>query len=166
MIKYFAILLPFIIGSFVRCQHQKNIPVNDILQFAYYKYAQTAHDMNPQHGIPRTTSSDGRWIVRPASDWTSGFYPGVLWQLYDFSHNKDMKQLAETWTAQIEGQKNCTDTHDVGFQIFCSFGNGYRLTNDPEYKVVLLQTAASLNSRFNQKVGAIKSWDWQPDPPQ
>ena len=30
--------------------------------------------------------------------------------------------------------KNIKWNHDVGFMIYCSFGNGLRLTGDPEYK--------------------------------
>jgi uncharacterized protein YyaL (SSP411 family) len=48
--------------------------------------------------------------------------------------------------------------------LYCSFGNGYRLTNDPAYKDIMLQGARSLSSRFNEKTGCIKSWDhgkWQ-----
>src|SRR5581483_1174448 len=50
-------------------------------------------------------------------------------------------------------------THDVGFVLMTSFGNGYRLTHDPHYRDVLLTGAESLGSRFNPTVGSIKSWD-------
>jgi len=46
--------------------------------------------------------------------------------------------------------------------LFCSFGNGYRSTNDPAYKEVLLCGAKTLCSRFNPKVGMIRSWDSRP----
>ncbi len=61
---------------------------------------------------------------------------------------------------RIENEKYTTDNHDVGFMLYCSFGNGLRLTSNDEYKQVLLQGAESLSTRFRPKVGCIRSWDW------
>jgi len=38
------------------------------------------------------------------------------------------------------------------------FGTGYRLTKDPHYKEVIIQGAKTLSTRFNPKVGTLKSW--------
>jgi unsaturated chondroitin disaccharide hydrolase len=46
----------------------------------------------------------------------------------------------------------------LGFQIFNSFGNGYRLTKNPEYKEIILKTADTLATLFNPKAGTILSW--------
>lgn len=59
----------------------------------------------------------------------------------------------------MEQEKLNATTHDMGFKMFCSFGNGYRLTEDPRYKDILLQSAGTLVTRFNPKVGCIRSWD-------
>jgi unsaturated chondroitin disaccharide hydrolase len=48
--------------------------------------------------------------------------------------------------------------HDLGFQIYSSFGNGYRLTNNKEYKDIIVRTSDSLAKLFNPKVGTILSW--------
>jgi rhamnogalacturonyl hydrolase YesR len=74
------------------------------------------------------------------------------------------ERTARQWTAVLEEEKKNLNTHDVGFIIYSSFGNGYRLTRDPSYKDVLVEAAQSLATRFNAKVGAIRSWDfdaWQ-----
>ena len=39
--------------------------------------------------------------------------------------------------------------HDLGFLVFCSYGNGYRLTKNPAYKQVILDTADTLATLFN-----------------
>jgi hypothetical protein len=44
--------------------------------------------------------------------------------------------------------------------LFCSYGNALRLTPDPAYRAVLIQGARSLGSRYNPKVGLIRSWDF------
>ena len=52
-------------------------------------------------------------------------------------------------------------THDLGFMLNNSFGQGYRITGDATYREVLLSGASSLASRYNDTVGCIKSWDGQ-----
>ena len=42
--------------------------------------------------------------------------------------------------------------------VFCSYGNGYRLTGNPEYKQVIINTADSLSALFNPRVGNMLSW--------
>jgi hypothetical protein len=96
--------------------------------------------------------------VKP-SDWTSGFYPGCLWFGYEMTGNNKLKKAAERHTKLLENQKNNNTTHDMGFKMCCSFGNGYRFTHKPYYKEVLLQSARTLASRFNPTVGCIRSWD-------
>jgi unsaturated chondroitin disaccharide hydrolase len=114
--------------------------------------------------FPRTIKPDGSLKGVPSPDWTSGFYSGNLWQMYDYTKDKKWEQAARYWTAGLEKEKFNTHTHDLGFMLYCSFGNGYRLTNDPVYKEILLQGAKSLTTRFSPVTGCIKSWDhgrWQ-----
>ena len=109
--------------------------------------------------FPRSTGKDGKIRYTDVADWTGGFWAGGLWYLYENSGDAKWKQAAVKWTeALAKGQYN-TAHHDVGFVMYCSYGNAWRLTGDPEYKKVLLQSAESLSSRFNPKVGSIMSWN-------
>lgn len=108
---------------------------------------------------PRTYEDDELKTVS-SSDWTSGFFPGILWYLYEYSGDDRLYIEAEKFSAGLFKEKNNTGTHDLGFILFCSLGNAYRITGDALYKEVLLEGAGSLASRYNPKVGAIKSWDW------
>lgn len=109
--------------------------------------------------FPRTIEY-GQLILVPASDWTSGFFPGQLWYLYEFSKDKKWLKAAKKFTMGIEQEKFNATTHDMGFKIYCSFGNGYRLTKQKKYKEVIIQSAKTLITRFNTEVGAIRSWDF------
>ena len=100
------------------------------------------------------------WVTSDASGWTSGFLPGILWAAYESTGETAWRTRAETWTAGLEDCKNDTTTHDVGFQIFSSFGRGYLLTGDAAYRDVVITTAGSLATRFNPTVGALRSWSW------
>jgi unsaturated chondroitin disaccharide hydrolase len=107
---------------------------------------------------PRTLDSLKLKLVS-SKDWTSGFFPGELWYLYEYTQDNKWKTEAEKFTANMEREKTNGGTHDMGFKMNSSFGNGYRLTSDPHYKEVIIQSAKTLATRFNPKVGCIKSWD-------
>jgi unsaturated chondroitin disaccharide hydrolase len=107
---------------------------------------------------PRTLDSLQLKLVS-SRDWTSGFFPGQLWFLYEQTKKQEWKKQAVNYTANIEREKTNGGTHDMGFKIWCSFGQGYRLTKDPHYKDVIIESARTLATRFNAKAGVIKSWD-------
>lgn len=97
-------------------------------------------------------SSDSRW-------WCSGFFPGVLWYLYENDKSPEILKYAKLYTDRVEREKYTTDNHDVGFMLYCSFGNGLRLTGEEHYKEVLLTGAKSLVTRYRPNIGLIRSWD-------
>ena len=105
---------------------------------------------------PSSTSSTGSWNTTSASGWTSGFFPGALWLMFERSGVESWKNAAQAWQAGIESQKDNTSTHDLGFEIFTSFGNGYRLTGNDAYRQVIVTAAMSLSTRYNATVGCIK----------
>lgn len=110
-------------------------------------------------GYPRSIDNGTTWETTEPRSWTSGFFPGILWQLYKYTENDSFLQQAQRWTNGLEEQKTAP-THDVGFIINNSFGHGYRNAGIENYKETTLQAAEHLASRFNPRVGAIKSWDW------
>jgi unsaturated chondroitin disaccharide hydrolase len=111
---------------------------------------------------PRTLEN-GKLKLVASRDWTSGFFPGVLWLLYEQTQEETLMLLAKDFTAAIEQEKLNATTHDMGFKIYCSFGNGYRLTNDSHYRDVIIQSARTLSTRFNENIGCIRSWDHNRD---
>jgi unsaturated chondroitin disaccharide hydrolase len=99
------------------------------------------------------------WRVVDYKDWTSGFWPGELWYLYEFSGDKKIEVAADKFTRYLTPLSVTPALdHDLGFQVFNSFGNGYRITKNPEYKDVILKTADTLATLFNPNVGTILSW--------
>ncbi|RYY59575.1 MAG: glucuronyl hydrolase [Chitinophagaceae bacterium] len=111
---------------------------------------------------PRTLDK-GKLKLVASRDWTSGFFPGELWYLYEYTGKKQWKSRAISATTLIEKEKYNAGTHDMGFKMYCSFGNSYRLTNDPHAKEVLMQSARTLATRFNKTAGVIRSWDHNRD---
>jgi unsaturated chondroitin disaccharide hydrolase len=117
---------------------------------------------NPKVVSPRSMRDDTLFMV-PSKDWTSGFYAGNLWYTYELTNDEFWKQKAIEFTAPIENEKNDKTTHDLGFKLYCSFGNGYRLSSNPAYREILLQSARTLCTRYNPIVGSMRSWDHSTD---
>ena len=111
---------------------------------------------------PRTADQNKLKLVK-GQDWTSGFFPGELWFMYEYTGKKKWLEPARKFTAALEKQKFYGGTHDLGFMMYCSFGNGYRLTGDTAYRNVIIQAAKTLCTRFNPITGVIKSWDFNTD---
>ena len=112
--------------------------------------------------MPRNIlSGESKWNCRKTNkeEWTSGFWPGILWYDYEATSDLKIKQEAEKYTQTLEFlSKTPAFDHDLGFLMFCSYGNAYRLTGNPQYKKILLDTADTLATLFNPKVGTILSW--------
>lgn len=112
---------------------------------------------------PRSINNQGKMIVVPSADWTSGFFPGELWYMYQYTNDMKWKELARKYTQPIEREKSNGKTHDMGFKMYCSFGNGYRLTGDESYKEILLESARTLATRYKPNAKIIRSWDHNKD---
>lgn len=109
--------------------------------------------------IPRAVSGGKAVATVGAGDWTAGFDAGSLWLLYEHSQDQTYLTAAQNWTKALYGQRLRTDTHDIGFAIMSSYGQGYRITKNEDYVAVITTAAQSLSTRFNATVGCTKSWD-------
>ncbi|HTM92894.1 MAG TPA: glycoside hydrolase family 88 protein [Flavisolibacter sp.] len=150
--------------------HKQNVsPRKDLLQTIrqnfYDASAQYTAMMKrlPPYRFPKTYYADKDSLETSNSGWwCSGFYPGTLLYLYEQTKDPSLLNEAERILKVLEKEKNNTSTHDLGFMMFCSFGNANRIAPKPEYKDILLTSAKSLSTRFNPKVGCIRSWDSNP----
>jgi unsaturated chondroitin disaccharide hydrolase len=161
----FLVLCLFIIAS---CNRPKPIEkvIDDALLFSVRQYTFMADVMKDKPDLlPRTIDTTGKLVTAKSNWWTSGFFPGSLWYLYQYSKDEKIKDFAAMMTARIEKEKNNTGTHDLGFMLYCSFGNGFRLADDTSYSSIMLTGARSLSTRFRPKIGCIQSWNsrkgWQ-----
>jgi rhamnogalacturonyl hydrolase YesR len=124
--------------------------------------AAKAENKTPMPVAPRTLK-DGELVVVPSRDWTSGFFSGVLWYLYEYTGKKEWQEAAKQYTGRLEPEQWNKKTHDMGFKMYCSYGNAYRLTKDKAYKDILIQSAKTLSTRFRPITGVIRSWDHSGD---
>jgi hypothetical protein len=110
--------------------------------------------------IPRSMDLSSGVVKKVKSkDWTSGFFPGNLWQIYSLTGDVRFKEKAILWNAFIEKEKFNNTTHDMGFKVYCSFGKGLKVQDNAKYKNIIVKSAQTLVTRFDTKIGAIRSWD-------
>jgi unsaturated chondroitin disaccharide hydrolase len=115
---------------------------------------------NSDKDMPRAIENGSKeWNYVNYRDWCSGFWSGILWKLYEATGENKWKTAADKYTRELTPLSNHSGfDHDLGFIMFNSFGNGYRLTKNPDYKPVILRSADSLATLFNPKIGTILSW--------
>ena len=139
-------------------------PLREVLDAALAQSADQYRFMLKQLGderaIPRTFEHGKLFKPHLDRDWTVGFFPGSLWYLYEATGDAAWRASAERYTDYVASWAGNKGTHDVGFVLYCSYGNGLRLTKNAAYADILRAGAATLAGRFSPTVGAIKSWDW------
>lgn len=129
--------------------------------FADSQYHLMMHSLPYGKDMPQTFDFKNGKVKSYHGDrtwWCTGFYPGNLWYIYEQTKDTAIRREAERALAYIEPNKTYTGNHDLGFMMFCSFGNAYRLTGDTAYKNVVFTAAESLSKRYIPSVGAIQSW--------
>ncbi|MCS3556189.1 MULTISPECIES: glycoside hydrolase family 88 protein [unclassified Sphingobacterium] len=110
-----------------------------------------------------TSFKNGQYVNWGSSWWCSGFYPGTVLYLYEYSKDVKLLDEAKRKLKYLEKEKNNKGTHDLGFMLYCSFGNALRLTNDSvAYENILSTGAASLATRYSDTTKTIRSWDGKP----
>lgn len=157
------------------CAHRPSatMDVKKALDYCAEQTQRTLTELKTDSGIdytmmPRNILLDEqRWNCRKATkeEWCAGFWPGVLWYDYEYTQDKRILEEAEKFTHSLEFLSRIPAfDHDLGFLVFCSYGNGYRLTKNPAYKQVILDTADTLATLFNPVVGTILSWPREVEP--
>ncbi|WP_345947615.1 glycoside hydrolase family 88 protein [Mucilaginibacter sp. PAMB04274] len=114
----------------------------------------------PKDSLPETFQNN-RSKSTSAKNWVSGFYPGTMFYLYKGTQEPAMYTAGLEKLPVMEPMKTI-DSHDIGFMMYCSFGNANQIKPSAAYKDVLLTSAQSLSKRFNPKVGCTMSWSSKP----
>ena len=169
LLKISTLVLLF--SAFALTGHaDSSFQVEQQLQRCHQKVRQALHDLQKPDGTldytmePRNILHGDKqkaWNCRKATaeEWCSGFWPGILWMDYGYSHDSIVGQAAEGYTAAL---KSCVYRpvydHDLGFITFCSFGKGYEQNHNATYRQTLLDAADSLATLFRPLVGTILSW--------
>lgn len=152
------------------CSHDKRdeLSVKEELAYCNGQIQRSLSEINGTQMIPRNIADSlTRWKLAPVTigEWTAGFWPGILWYNYENTRKASDADAAAYYTDLLAPlTKLPAYDHDLGFQIFCSYGNGYRLTGNEKYKQIILNAADTLATLFNPVVGTILSWPREVEP--
>ncbi|MFD2570321.1 glycoside hydrolase family 88 protein [Spirosoma soli] len=138
---------------------QAPVDVDKEFAFAAQQYERMLKAHPDTTKFPQSTNPDGSIRDMKSDWWCSGFFGGSLWYIYERTKDPAWKDAAHKWSMAVAKEQYNTGTHDLGFMLYCPFGNGYRLTKNEAYKPIMLTGAKSLSTRFDPKVGLIKSWN-------
>jgi len=134
---------------------------SDTMGFISEQLENTLKAENDPNKTPRTIDSDGSLKTVGIYGWTSGFFAGNLWYMYELSKEDKWKNEAVKWTEALDTIQYWSGNHDVGFMIYCSYGNGLKFAGLDQYKDIIVQTAESLSKRYSATTLAIKSWEYR-----
>lgn len=165
MRKY--ILLPIFI-LVVACSQEPNVTQQLIdhsdaqLEYAIKRLEASKAQANY---LPRSIK-DGAVTLVSATDWTSGFFPGNLWMMFELTGDEKWKKAAVEYTEPLENEQWNGGDHDIGFKMYCSYGRAIKYVDDVKYRDILIQSAKTLATRYSPSVGCIRSWDSTPNTSQ
>ncbi len=152
----------------ISCKSQKEEEptINDLSveQLLMVRYDQLASYPVDSVSFPRSYSRKKNATIKvPSKDWTSGFFVGNLLQLHTLTGEDRFRESAIQWLPYMKKEELNGKTHDMGFKIWCSYGEAFEQTGKEEYKQVILKSAQTLSTRFNENVGSLRSWDFNAD---
>lgn len=143
------------------CTAPKEESMSDLTNRVFAMAAEQCKLMDKQlndSNSPRTFTPQGIFVPTTLSWWCSGFYPGTMWYIYKQTGDEQIKALADKHTRKLADVAACASGHDIGFQYWCSYGNGLLETDNKDYLPTLEEASAMLARRFNPTVGCIRSW--------
>lgn len=145
----------------VGCSHPSEMDslLQHDIEVAGEQLSAFAQKFDALQATPRSWNGTDYTSISP-TDWTIGFYPGTLWLYYELTGDKKYEDLALKYTARVAGNETRTNTHDLGFIIFCSYGRQQEVERDSTSAAMIVKASDSLISRFDPEVGLIRSWDF------
>ena len=153
-----GLLSLFVLGACSAERDPKIASLKHALEVADSQLLDAAAELDTTNCFPRALMPKFRAV--DAKDWTSGFFPGSLWQCYRFTGDEKLLAEARKYTDRLEGIQYYKGTHDLGFMVFCSFGQQMQTLHDRHSEEVIVEAAKSLVSRCDPRIGLIRSWDF------
>lgn len=155
-----AIALGLIINEASYAQNSMKALIDENFELAEKQYLYMARQNLEKEKMPQSFNEQtGKFDARDIKWWCSGFYPGTLWYIYEQTKNPEIRKEAERSLKVIEPNQHYTGNHDLGFMIYCSFGNAYRITGNEAYKKIIFNASEALSTRYRPSIKSIQSWN-------
>src|SRR5258706_2002575 len=130
------------------------------LQLAQQQLGKTLGYITTSQFPQLTAPPTNLWNAGPVTEWSSGFFPGWIWYIYEQQLDPSLLARAKAQTSSLSGEATDASSHDIGFRIMNSYGSGYRITRDPSYMSVIQTAAQTLATLYQPGAGVINSWPY------
>ena len=141
--------------------HAGTPPLTDRMDACMDKIIHTLEYVQDSVSGPRNVpSGERRWKLAPVTEWTSGYWPGILWYACGWSSDEKIRLRAERATDTVLSVMDRTGNHDLGIMTVASAGNAYRFTGEEKYRDAIIEAAGYLSRLYNPRVGTINSWPY------
>ena len=131
-------------------------PLRSALNFSA---AQARRILDQYPGYTPMYTVGGRWN-REGERWThwcEGFFPGILWLLFESTGAEEWARQARTLSRRLERRQYDRSVHDLGFLFLSTYLREYFLTGEGHLRDVLVQAGRTLALR-RQKGGYLASF--------
>ena len=108
----------------------------------------------------------GKWKLGGPSNWTAGYFAGMLWLMYEETKDPAWLERARRWTDPIGEFRRDKRDLNFGLSFMPTFAAGYRLSGDAAYRQIALDAAGALAARYMPAGKYIRSWGTVGNPKQ
>lgn len=112
-------------------------------------------------------SKDKHYKLNPNTEWTSGFWSGLLWLCYEHTGDSKFRDAAantvESFRERLKN-KVALDHHDIGFLYSLSSKAQWIVEKDEAARALTIQAADQLLTRWREKSQLIQAWGPEIDP--
>jgi unsaturated chondroitin disaccharide hydrolase len=111
-------------------------------------------------------SENGKYLLNNNTDWTDGFWSGILWLAYEYSQDEAIRDAAvktvENFRDRLNTMKSL-DHHDIGFLYSLSSKAQWMIEKDEAARELTIAAADVLLRRWRPKAGLIQAWGREGD---
>lgn len=127
------------------------------LDFAQQQVAATTQ-RTPDYFPIYTTH--GKWFHEGElwTDWTGGFFAGMMWKFHQQTGDEQWRVRAERYSRLLEHRQHDRNVHDLGFIFLNTYLPWYRLTGENHLHEVVLQAGRTLAMRFMERGQYLRSF--------
>ncbi|MFW6351143.1 MAG: hypothetical protein ACOC2E_02035 [Bacteroidota bacterium] len=147
------IFLLIFLGIFTMCEQDKSLDAKKEIDYCVQKTFMTTQSDMEEGFMPRNIGKGQKnWNLTRVSNWTAGYYSGILWNIYAFTGDTYWKDHAHRYTQMLMPDwQTYFNRQDFAHSLMLSFGNGYAATGDSSYYQILMKAADLIHYDLLQK---------------
>lgn len=117
--------------------------------------------------FPHVGRDGGAYLLNDNTDWTDGFWSGILWLCYEYTTDEAFAEAARRTVRSFDERLRrdiALDHHDIGFLYSLSSKAQWIIEQDPAARDLTIRAADKLLNRWREKGRYIQAWGPKGDP--